>query len=453
MAGIFKAYDVRGTYPDQLNESIARQIGLAFQVVLDGEDRARGNEVVVSRDMRSSSAPLQAELTLGLRDAGLDVVDIGLATTPMNYFAVGYLRTSGGVQTTASHNPAQYNGFKFSKSDARPVSGDEGIPEIERHVQAGDLAAAPTPGKLRTAEVFAAYGDRVLSFLQRPAQARPLKVVVDAGNGMSTIYRPLLERTGIELVPLFFELDGTFPNHEANPLKLENLRDLCAEVKRTGADLGVSFDGDADRAAFVDETGEPLGSDLATALIAGELLAKEPGKHVVYDLRSSRATPEWIREKGGIPVRERVGHSFMKATLRRLGGIMGGELAGHYYFRDMYHADSALLAVVHVLNLLWESGQKMSQLVAPLHRYAKSPEINFEVEDKEGMMRALASRYSNGEIDHLDGVTVQYPDWWFNVRPSNTEPLLRLVLEAQTPEDLAKRERELIGQLGEPVSH
>jgi phosphomannomutase len=333
------------------------------------------------------------------------------------------------------------------------VSGDGGIPALEKRVNAGGLRGSGNRGRLTVADVWPAYREHVLRFLRPVAGARRRKLVVDAANGMGCLYRPILEAAGVDLELLYFELDGTFPNHEPNPLKLENLAALCSRVRETGADLGVAFDGDADRAAFVDERGEPVGSDIATALIAGELLAKEPGKHVVYDLRSSRATAEWIREKGGIPVRERVGHSFMKATLRRLGGIMGGELAGHYYFRDMYHADSALLAVVHVLNLLWESGQKMSQLVAPLHRYAKSPEINFEVEDKEGMMRALASRYSNGEIDHLDGVTVQYPDWWFNVRPSNTEPLLRLVLEAKTPEDLEKREKELIGQLGEPVSH
>ena len=454
MAGIFKAYDVRGIYGKDLDESIAHQVGLVFRNALDAEDFAHGRErVVVSRDMRPSSVPLSAALIDGLTDSGLDVVDIGLATTPMNYFAIGHLGAAGGVQVTASHNPAQYNGLKFSKHEARPVSGDHGIPLIERLVRSGEVPTATRRGAVTTADVSEEYRRKLLSYLDRPADARPLKVVVDAANGMAVIDRPIWESLGIELVPLYFELDGTFPNHEANPLKLENLRDLQAKVRETGADLGVSCDGDFDRAAFVDETGAPLGSDLATALIAGELLSREPGKHVLYDLRSSRVTAEWIREKGGIPVRERVGHSFMKATLRRVGGIMGGELAGHYYFRDMFYADSAMLAVIEVLNLLWHSKQPMSKLVAPLNRYAKSPEINFEVEDKEAMMRALASRYSNGEIDHLDGVTIQYPDWWFNVRPSNTEPLLRLVVEARTPADLEKRQAELIGQLGQPVSH
>ncbi|MCB1037698.1 MAG: phosphomannomutase/phosphoglucomutase, partial [Acidobacteria bacterium] len=243
----------------------------------------------------------------------------------------------------------------------------------------------------------------------------------------------------------------TFPNHEANPLKLENLRDLSSAVLSHGADLGVSFDGDADRSAFVDEKGEPVGSDLTTALIGGELLAREPGKHVLYDLRSSRAVAEYIQENGGIPVRERVGHSFMKATLRQKEGIFGGELAGHYYFRDNYDADCAILAVVEILNLLWHSGRSMSQLVAPLLRYSKTPEINFQVEDKEGKMEALAKRYADAEIDYLDGITIQYPDWWCNVRPSNTEPYLRLVLEAATAEEMQRRRDELISQLGQPA--
>jgi phosphomannomutase len=448
MAGIFKAYDVRGTYPDQLNEAIAKKIGLAFHNVLDADDRAHGNTVVVSRDMRSHSLPLQQAVISGLRQSGLDVVDIGLASTPMNYFAVGSLGAAGGIQVTASHNPAKYNGCKFSKSDAQPVSGDHGIPLIESKVTSGDLPTAAEPGSLAERDVFAAYADKLLSFL---APGRRLKVVIDVANGMGAIYRPIFERMGIDLIPLYFELDGTFPNHEANPLKLENLQDLVKAVAEHGADLGVAFDGDADRSAFVEETGVPVGSDLITALIGGELLSREPGKHVLYDLRSSRAVAEYVTECGGIPVRERVGHSFMKATLRAKHGLFGGELAGHYYFRDTYHADSALLAMIEIVNLLRHTGKSLSELVAPLRRYAKSEEINFEVEDKAGAMRALATRYADGDIDYLDGITVQYPTWWFNVRPSNTEPLLRLVVEASSPAELATREGELVGQLGHPV--
>jgi phosphomannomutase len=450
MAGIFKAYDVRGLYPTQLNEPLARNIGLAFRYLLDDEDRAHGTTVVVSRDMRLHSTPLCEALVGGLLDGGLDVMDIGLATTPMNYFAVGHLQAAGGIQVTASHNPSEYNGLKFSHSEARPVSGDHDIPLLEARVERGGLQPAERRGSRREGEVLESYGEHVLSFLDRPEGRRP-RVVVDAANGMGSLYRPLLERMDLDLYPLYFELDGSFPNHEANPLKLENLRDLSTKVREVGADLGVCFDGDADRAAFVDETGAPVGSDLSTALIAGELLKQAPGAPVLYDLRSSRSVSEYIRECGGVPVRERVGHSFMKATLRRRNGVFGGELAGHYYFRDNYYADCALLAVVEVLNLLRQQDRTFSELVAPIARYAKTPEINFLVDDKEAKIQELASRFADGQIDYLDGITVQYEDWWFNVRPSNTEPYLRLVLEAAHPQDLERHRDELFALLGTPT--
>ncbi|HEX2163404.1 MAG TPA: phosphomannomutase/phosphoglucomutase [Thermoanaerobaculia bacterium] len=450
MAGIFKAYDVRGIYPSEIYEAKARQIGLAFRHVLDESDLAGSNAVVVGRDMRSHSEPLQRAVIDGLTAAGLDVLDVGLVTTPMSYFAVGHTGAAGGVQVTASHNPARYNGLKFSRREARPVSGDHGIPLIEEKVTAGGLPVAATPGRVERGDVTDAYRRHVLSHLDEPGDAR-LRVVADAANGMGTIYRPLLEAMGIDLVPLYFELDGSFPNHEANPLKEENLRDLQEAVLAEGAAFGVAFDGDADRSAFVDERGRAIGSDLVTALIGGELLERSPGAAVVYDLRSSKAVEEYVREKGGVPVRERVGHSFMKATLRARQGVFGGELAGHYYFRDSYYADSSILAVVEILNLLRQTGRPLSELVAPLRRYAKSPEINFEVEDKQGKMDELARRYAAAEVDHLDGITVRFPTWWFNVRPSNTEPYLRLVLEADTPAELERRLEELFGVLGEPA--
>jgi len=450
MAGIFKAYDIRGLVPAQLNEEIARKIGVSFQAVLDEEDRANGNAVVVSRDMRAHSPGLEKALIDGLTAGGLDVIEIGLSTTPMNYFAISHLKTAGGVQVTASHNPAEYNGFKFSRHGARPVSGDHGIALMEEKVKAGDLREAAKPGSVAQADVFEDYSKHVLSFL-RGAEGKRLKVVVDAANGMGTIDRPILEKMNIELIPLYFELDGTFPNHEANPLKEENLRDLTKAVREHGADLGVSFDGDADRAALIDEMGEPIGSDLMTGLIAGELLKREPGKAVVYDLRSSRAVAEYIEENGGIARRERVGHSFIKATLRKLNGIFGGELAGHYYFRDHSYADCPMMSVAEVLNLLRSSGKPLSELVKPLKRYAKSQEINFEVEDKQAKMDELARRYSDAEIDYLDGITLSYPDWWANVRPSNTEPFLRLVLEAKSEAELERRQAELFGILGHPA--
>jgi phosphomannomutase len=451
MAGIFKAYDIRGIVPTQLNETIARQIGLAFQHVLDADDRALGNAVVVSRDMREHSPGLAAALIDGLTAGGLDVIDIGLATTPMNYFAIAHLKTAGGVQVTASHNPAQYNGFKFSRHGARPVSGDHGIALMEEKVASGDLPVAARRGAVSTADVMEDYKQHLLSFLHQDGSGRRLKVAADAANGMSTIDLGILEALGVDLVPLYFELDGRFPNHEANPLKEENLADLQRLVRDHHADLGVAFDGDADRAAFVDETGEAIGSDLMTGLVGGILLEREPGKAVVYDLRSSRAVHEYLEEKGGVPVRERVGHSFIKATLRKRDGLFGGELAGHYYFRDHSYADCPMLAVVEVLNLLRGTGKPLSELVKPLRRYAKSPEINFEVEDKQGMMDELARRYADAEIDYLDGITFRYPDWWANVRPSNTEPFLRLVLEARTPEELKRHEEELFAILGEPA--
>ncbi|MEZ5332229.1 MAG: phosphomannomutase/phosphoglucomutase [Thermoanaerobaculia bacterium] len=450
MGGIFKAYDVRGVYGDGLDEEVAGKIGLAFRHVLDEADRD-GGRIVVSRDMRGHSEPLMEALVEGLLASGLDVVDIGLATTPMNYFAVGHLAAAGGVQVTASHNPGRYNGFKFSLREARPVSGDHGIPRIEEAVRDGDLPRGGAAGRREEADVFEPYAEHVLAHLAGGGMPFPLKVAVDAANGMGTIYRPILERMGIELVPLYFELDGTFPNHEANPLKLENLRDLSARVRESDAALGIAFDGDADRAAFVDERGEPVGSDLMTGLVAGALLDRGGPSTIVYDLRSSRAVAEYVREHGGTPLRERVGHSFIKATLRAHEGVFGGELAGHYYFRDNFFADCSLMAVIEVLNLLRATGKPLSELVRPLERYAKSPEINFEVEDKAGKMEEIVGRFSDGELDRLDGITVQYPDWWFNVRPSNTEPYLRLVMEADTPERLAERQAELVALLGEPV--
>jgi phosphomannomutase len=453
MSGIFKAYDVRGIYPSEINAEVAHQIGLAFQHVLDETDRERGKTVVVSRDMRLSSPVLASALIEGITAAGLDVLDIGLASTPMNYFAIGASGAAGGIQVTASHNPAEYNGFKFSRHGARPVSGDHGIALMESKIAASDLPRSARPGSVRQGDVAADYRRHILSFLApAPAGSRRLKVAIDAANGMVTIDRPILDAMGIEIVPLYFELDGSFPNHEPNPLKEENLRDLCRAVRDSGADFGTAFDGDADRAGFVDEHGEPVPNDLTTGLIGGELLAREPGKAVIYDLRSSRAVAEYISEHGGVPVRERVGHSFMKATLRERHGIFGGELAGHYYFRDHYYADCAILALVEVLNLRRQTGEPLSHLVAPLARYHKSPEINFVVADKAGKIELLAKRYADAQIDYLDGITISYPDWWANVRPSNTEPYLRLVLEAKTAAELVRRREELTALLGKPES-
>ncbi len=449
MAGIFKAYDIRGTYPDQVNEGIAYRVGYHFRDLLDAEDLARGPQVVVSRDMRTHSVPIARALKAGLRARGIAVIDIGVADTPQNYFATGFLGASGGIQVTASHNPAVYNGLKMSRRDAIPVSYETGIAELEKLVLTSAVATGlPPQAGEEERSVFAAYTEHVLAELTLSGPR--LKLAADAANGMSTIYLPILERLNLELVPLYFELDGSFPNHEANPLKQENLVDVERAVLEHGCDLGVAFDGDADRAILIDEKGRFISADKITGLLAPRFLKCEPGAAIIYDLRSSWATKEAIEEAGGVPVRERVGHSFMKATMRRHGSPFGGELAGHFYFRRNYTADSSLMTVIEVLNQLRESRQPLSELVAPLSRYHATGEINFHVDDKAGMIRRLAEDFADGAVDYLDGVTVQFDDWWFNVRPSNTEPLLRLVLEARSRELMEDKKQLLLGYLGTP---
>ncbi len=449
MAGVFKAYDVRGVYPSELDEKLAYAIGYHFRGILDEEDLQRGAQVVVSRDMRASSVPLVAALAEGLRAGGLGVVDIGLATTPMNYFAIGHLRTSGGIQVTASHNPARYNGLKFSRRDAIPVSSETGIGRLEELVRSSPAPAAPPRAALESADIRAAYRTHVLGFLRR-SQPR-LKIAADVANGMATLYRGLLDELDIEVVPLFFGLDGTFPNHEANPLKPENLVALQTAVREHGCAFGIAFDGDADRAIFVDDRAGAVGADMITALLARPILERFPGTPIVYDIRSSWATREAIVAAGGQPVRERVGHSFMKATMRRIGSPFGGELAGHFYYRENYFADSSLITAIEVLNEVRLAGRSLYELLEPHRRYASTGEINFRVDDKEGMIRLLAGEFADGEIDYIDGITVQYADWWFNVRPSNTEPFLRLVMEARSPELLATAKERLLAILGRPA--
>lgn len=448
MAGVFKAYDVRGLYPSQVDERLAYAIGFHFRGILEAEDLARGSTVVVSHDMRDSSPRLAAALGDGLRTAGLGVVQIGLATTPMNYFAIGSLGASGGIQVTASHNPAGYNGFKLSRRDAIPVSADTGIGVLERLVSTEPVPEPAPQAPVSQRDVAAAYREHVMKFV-RLREPR-LKVAVDVANGMATLYRGLLEELNLELVPLFFGLDGSFPNHEANPLKVENLRDVQRAVREGGCALGVAFDGDADRAIFVDGSGRPVGADLITALLAGPMLERHPGAAIVYDIRSSWATREAIAAAGGRPVRERVGHSFMKATMRRLDSPFGGELAGHFYYRDNFFADSSLITVIEVLNAVRRAAVPLGPLLEPYRRYRGTGEVNFHVEDKEAMIRRLALEFADGQADYLDGITVEYPDWWFNVRPSNTEPLLRLVLEARTAERLDEARRRLLAILGTP---
>jgi phosphomannomutase len=424
--GIFKAYDIRGVYPDELDEDLAKKIGNAFAVHI-----GKG-PIVVGRDMRTSSPSISAAVIDGVTDAGVDVLDIGLCTTPMSYFAIGHLDAAGGVMTTASHNPGKYNGFKVSREKAIPLAYETGINELERIVTSGEYKKADSKGKVEKRDVLRDYIDHVLEIA---GEIKPLRLAIDAGNGITGAFLPaLLERLPCEVAQMYFTPDGTFPNHEANPLKPENVADLQAKVKEIGADLGIAFDGDGDRCAFVDEKGETVSSDMVTALIAKEVLKRNPGAGILYDLRSSHAVPEEITANGGRPVRSRVGHAYMKSILREQDMPFGGELSGHYYFRDNYYADSGFMAMVKVLTLLSESGVPFSEMIRPLKRYYATGEVNFTVEDKDAKIAEIAEKFPDGEIDYLDGITVSYERWWFNVRKSNTEPMLRLNLEADTPE-------------------
>ena len=440
---VFKAYDVRGTWPDQLNEDMARRIGDAFVRLLGG------GSLVVGRDMRSMAPSMSAALIEGALRAGADVIDIGLSSTPMTYFAIGSEGVDGGVQVTASHNPKEYIGFKFCRKGCIPVSGDTGIKEIERMVADPEPPPAERPGRRMEKDVLDAYVEHVLSF---GPGIGALKVVIDTANGMGGHAVPrILERLPVKPRFLFKELDGTFPNHEADPLKERNLKWLVEAVKEKGADLGMAFDGDADRCVFVDARGRPVRSDLVTAALAVDFLERFPGSAVVYDLRSTRAVPEAIEAAGGKPVRERVGHSFIKATMRRHEAVFAGELSGHFYFRDNFYSDSGEIAMVVMLSVLARKGVDLEELVEPYRRYASTGEINFRVEDADATLEELERRFADGRIDHLDGITVAYDDWWFNVRKSNTEPLVRLNMEAETPELLAEKRALLETILGKSI--
>jgi phosphomannomutase len=429
LRAIFKAYDVRGVVPDQLDEELARRTGAAFVKVTGAET------VVIGHDMRPSSPGLAQAFAEGATRAGADVVLIGLASTDQLYFASGHLGHAGAM-FTASHNPAQYNGIKMCRPQAQPIGMDTGLADIRDLVASGEEITGERTGSITEQDVLSAYADHLLSLA--PVEGRRLKVVADAGNGMAGLTMPVVaEKLGtetIDLVEMYFELDGSFPNHEANPIEPENLRDLQARVLEEGADVGLAFDGDADRCFVVDERGAAVPPSTLTALIASRELAKEPGATIIHNLITSRAVPELVEELGGHPVRSRVGHSYIKATMAETDAIFGGEHSGHFYFRDFWRADSGMLAALHVLAALAESDRSLSELLADYERYAPSGEINTEVADQELRMRAIEAAYdgyADVSVDHLDGLTVAHPDWWFNVRPSNTEPLLRLNAEGK----------------------
>ncbi len=420
----FKAYDVRGTVPDQIDDDLAHRVGNAFVAVTGA------GSVVVGYDMRPSSPGMARAFAEGAALAGADVTVIGLASTDQLYFASGRLERPGAM-FTASHNPARYNGIKMCRAFAAPIGMETGLAEIRDHVAAGELLRSEHEGRIEEQDLLADYATHLLSLA--PVAGRRLKVVVDAGNGMAGLTAPaVLGQVDVEVDELFYELDGTFPNHEANPIDPANLVDLQARVRENGADIGLAFDGDADRCFLVDERGELVSPSVLTALIAKRELAKSPGDTIIHNLITSRGVPEVVLEEGGIPVRTRVGHSFIKAEMARTGAVFGGEHSGHFYFRDFWRADSGMLAALHALAALAESEQALSALLAPFVRHVASGEINSEVEDQASVIAVLEERWSGRDdvvVDHLDGLSVTHADWWFNVRASNTEPLLRLNAE------------------------
>lgn len=450
--GIFKAYDIRGVVPSEMDADTARKIGHAFA------RRIEARRLLVGQDMRTHSPEIAGAVIDGMLDAGADVVSIGLASTPMTYFAIGSQDVDGGLCVTASHNGGEYNGMKLCGRGATPISKVNGIGDIERMCQEPYPGAVAARGKLEELDLLPAYAEHVASFVDMDSDVH---LCIDAANGMAghTLPHILPKLPRLKTDTLFMEPDGTFPNHEANPIKEENLDDVRKLVMAKGASLGVGFDGDGDRCCFVDETGRTVPADLMTALLASEFLSREPGSPVVYDLRSSWVVKEEIQRRGGKALRDRVGHSFIKATMREHGAAFAGELSGHFYFRDNFVCDSGVLAMVSALNLVARAenqGRGLSELVEDLRRYHATGEINFEVEDKEAAIAALRERYSDGRQDDLDGITVEYGDlesddwWWFNVRMSNTEPLLRLNLEARRQETRDAKRDELIGLLGTP---
>lgn len=442
LASIFKAYDIRGVYPGEFNEAIARRVGAGFAAFV------RTPSVIVGRDMRVSSPALAAAFIAGVTEQGVDVVDIGEVSSDALYFASGELGAPGAM-FTASHNPGRYNGIKMCLAGAAPIGQDTGLDEVRRGAEA-DLPPADRPGLVTQRDVVADFASHVLSFV-KPEQFAPLTVAADAANGMAgKMLPPILARMPVRVVPLYFELDGTFPNHPADPIQVANLADLQAAVLSEKADIGLAFDGDADRVFLVDELGEPVSGSLTTALVAQRVLARNPGASIVYNLICSRIVPETIKACGGVPIRSRVGHSFIKQIMAETGAAFGGEHSGHYYFRDNFRADSGMICSMFVLEAMAgdASGPKsLSEVLAPYRKYWNSGEINSHVADPAARIEELAGAYADGEVDRLDGLTVNYADWWFNTRPSNTEPLLRLNVEATSRELGEGKTAELLARI------
>jgi phosphomannomutase len=447
--GIFKAYDIRGLYGSEMDETTAHAIGRAFARVLG---RLRGKQpselrVGLGRDMRLTAPAMAAELRDGLISEGATVLDAGMVATEVLYHLVGSRHLDGGAMVTASHNPKAYTGVKLVREGALPLSGDAGIGDIRKEIATLRLGHAPGGGSFEEVDIWDEYRAHALSFID-PAKVQPIRVVVDGGNGMAgPLVGPILRRLGLELDEMYFEPNGEFPDHEPNPLLEENRRMIVERVRAGGADLGIAWDGDADRCFFIDGRGEFCDGDFVCALLARAALAKNPGATILYDPRSSRAVPDLVAAEGGRSALSRVGHAFFKARMREEDAVFGGEVSGHYYFRDFWCADSGTIPALLMLELLSAEGRTLSELIDEFRsRYFISGEINSEIADPEAKMEAIAARYSGGEITRLDGISVDYEDWHFNVRPSNTEPLLRLNLESLVSrEDMERKRDEVLG--------
>jgi phosphomannomutase len=441
---VFKAYDVRGIYQRELDEEAAYAIGRAYV------EQFEPRKVAVGHDMRVSSPAMAEALTDGAADAGADVLQLGLVGTEMVYFAVGDLELDGGVAVTASHNPKEYTGMKIVRHGALPVGGESGLLEIrDRAVEISGRSASAARGRIEPYDIWPAYVDRVLAFVDLAA-IKPLRVVIDAANGMAgAMLPPVLERLPIEAVGCFFEPDGTFPNHEPNPLLPENREFIIAKTLEERADFGVAFDGDADRCFFVDNAGEFVPGDFVTALLAASVLEKEPGAKIIYDLRASWAVPETVERAGGVPLVNRVGHAFIKHRMREEGAAFGGEVSGHYYFRAFSQADSGVVPFLLMLELVSKQDRKLAEILADYRgRYFLTGELNTPVADVAAKLHELEERFgSDGEVSHLDGVSIDAGEWHMNVRPSNTEPLLRLNLEARTPELMERKRDEVLAAI------
>jgi phosphomannomutase len=437
LSGIFEAYDIRGIYPHEINEDATRNIGAAFAQFL-GKER-----IVIGHDMRDSSPALAAAFAEGAMSCGLDVTDVGLSTTPMLYYAIIDGRFDGGAMITASHLPAKYNGVKLCREKAIPLSGDNGLPEVEAIFRDITPVPAEKSGQHHRLDFLGRYVDQLARYIEQPES---LRIVVDAGNGMGGLDTPHLFKRfpNCEFIPMYMEPDGDFPHHVPNPALPETTRELQNRVVAEKADLGIAFDGDCDRCGFVDENGERIPADLIIAVLAEYFLQKEPGATILYDLRASRVVPERIQELGGKPLKTRVGHSFIKATMREADAIFAGELSGHYYYREMGFIDSGILSMISMLNLLALKRSPISHLIHPLRKYVQSGEINIPIRHKEKLFRDLQTAYQDGGQDHLDGLTVEYANWWFNLRESHTEPIVRLVIEADDERTLRREKTRLL---------